>query len=74
MIRDALVKTFVGVLSAFVLLGFLGLAYELELEAFAQWVAGRLGFAGLAGPDGLPVQNPPLLSLLRRHRDGRVLF
>lgn len=47
MIRDALFKTVAGILAALVVLGFLGFVYEPELEAFAQWVADRLGFAGL---------------------------
>lgn len=48
MIRDALFKTVVTVSAALVLLGALGFFFESELEAFAQWVAVRIGFSGLA--------------------------
>ncbi len=48
MIRDALFKTVVAIAAALVLLGTIGFVFEPELEAFAQWVAARLGFAGLA--------------------------
>ena len=48
MIRDALIKTVASLCVALVLLGVLGYVFEPELEAFARWVAERLGIAGLA--------------------------
>lgn len=48
MIRDALIKTVASLCAALVLLGVIGYVFEPELEAFARWVAERLGVGGLA--------------------------
>jgi membrane protein YqaA with SNARE-associated domain len=48
MIRTALLKTVIAVIIALIVMAALGFAFEDELTAFAQWVADRLGFVGLA--------------------------
>lgn len=45
--RAVLMKTVIAITVALVLMSVLGFAFEHELEVFAQWVADRLGFAGL---------------------------
>ena len=45
--RPVLVKTFIAVAVVLVLLSVVGFVFEHELELFAQWIADRLGFAGL---------------------------
>lgn len=68
MLRTALLKTVIGVTLALVVMAVLGFAFEDELAAFAQWVADRLGFVGLAAillvTDTLITPFPPDALLL----------